>query len=366
MYDSSTSFCPPPPQLFIKTIAGTLTSGTSVDGGAATSVQLSKVYGIAIDSNGNAYIADYLNSAIRFVNKQTGNLTTIAGIIGVFGSSGDNGNATSANLNYPYGLSLDTTNNFLYIADQGNHKIRMVTLSTGIITTFAGKGEAGAGGDGGAAIDAQLLYPQGVTNDPFGNVYIADTNNDKLRKVDSAGIISTFVAAPLSHPQGIACDTYGNVYISDSNNLKVRMVNNAGIMTTIAGDGYSNDALNVDDTPATSAHFTSPVGVAVDSNGNVYIADAMKYVIYRVTNGTGEIKIFAGVGIWGDSGDGGAATGAYLSYPRTLAVDVSGTVYIADESRVREVYAVNEPSREPSAHPTTPYYMVRLLYCFFL
>ena len=318
-------------------------------------------------------------------------------MIGFSGSSGDNGNATSATLNYPAGLSVDSTNNLLYIADTSNKKIRLLTLSSGIITTCAGTGDVGSSGDGGAATYAQLAYPQSVSNDMSGNVYIADSNNNKIRKVNSAGTISTYAgtgtsgssgdgyaatSATINYPIGVAADMYGNLYIAGSG--MIRMVNRASIITTIAGDGTYSWALNVDGSLAVNAHFSYLSAVAVDVSGNVYIADAMQYVIYSVANGTGEINFFAGVGSFsGSAGDGGPATSAYLNYPKALAVDSDGSVYIGDGPKIRQVYEVSRShqptsqpteqptkqlSRQPSSAPTvmaspTTYYVIPNMYC---
>ena len=180
---------------------------------------------MATDSSGNLYVLDS-NGAVRFINKASGIVTTVAGMAGVVGSSGDNGPATSATLSYPFGVSLDSTNNLLYIADTYSYKIRLVTLSSGIITTYAGTGAQGSSGDGYAATNAQLSYLNGVASDGNSrNVYIADTNNNKVRKVNSAGIISTYAgtgtcgssgdggaatSAALCFPQGIAVDRYSH------------------------------------------------------------------------------------------------------------------------------------------------------------
>ena len=312
--------------------------GNSGDGGAATSAQLSNPDGVSVDISGNVYIADKYNSKIRKVTS-AGIITTIAGT-GVQGSSGDGGAATSAQLYSPFGVSVDVSGN-VYIADTYNHEIRMVTR-TGIITTIAGTGTYGDSGDGGAATSAQLNYPHGVSVDVSGNVYIADYNNHKIRMVTSRGIITTIAgtgvqgssgdggaatSAQLMDPYGISVDISGNVYIADKFNHKIRMVTSAGIITTIAGTGAYGDS--GDGGAATSAQLVSPFGVSVDISGNVYIADRGNNKIRMVTR-TGIITTIAGTGTRGDSGDGGAATSAQLASPEGVSVDISGNVYIAD------------------------------------
>ena len=331
---------------------------------------MSNVGGIAVDLSGNVYFADIFNNAIRFINQQTGIITTIAGIVnGTRGSSGDGFTATSATLYDPYGLSLDTTNNLLYLADKFNKKIRLVALSTSIITTYAGTGVRGSNGDGYAASSAQLSFPQSVVT-AGNNVYIADTMNNKIRKVDQAGIITTFAgtgysgssgdgiqatSATLHYPQGIAVDRFGNVYIADTYNHMIRVVNSTGIITTFAGTGTYTPGLNDDGMLAKSAHVNYPI-MAVDANGNVFIADGNNYVVYLIANGTGIINIYAGNGISEFLGDGGPATSASLSSPVALAVDVSGAVYIGDASRVRKVVSVSashQPTSQPTNQPTS-------------
>ena len=194
------------------------------------------MYGIATDTSGNLYLADAWMSQVRLINKQTGIITTVAGVASTQGSTGDFGPATSALLS-PMGVSVDPINNLLYIADSGNNKIRLVTLSSGIIITYAGTGVYGHGGDGGAATNAQLWGPTCTAIDPFGNVYIADTSNDRIRKVNSAGIISTFAgdgtqsfpgdglqatAASIAWPAGVATDRFGNVYVADTVHNRIR------------------------------------------------------------------------------------------------------------------------------------------------
>ena len=271
--------------------------GFSGDGGPATSALLNSPQGVAVDSAGNLYIADNGNSRIRKVSN--GVITTVAGN-GTLGFSGDNGPATSAQLNRPFGVAVDSAGD-LYIADAGNNRIRKI--SNGVITTVAGSGAiyeangglgsgaSGFGGDGGPAISALLSDPEGVALDSAGNLYIADTYNSRIRKV-SNGVITTVagngtygfsgdggqaVSAQLDEPYGVAVDSASNLYIADWQNNRIRKVSN-GVIDTIAGDslvgGFSGD-----NGPATKAELYYPFGVAVDSVGNVYVADTFNYRI---------------------------------------------------------------------------------------
>jgi trimeric autotransporter adhesin len=334
----------------IKTIAGTGgSSGYTGDGGAATSAKLCKPWGMAFDSSGNLYIADYGNHVIRKITS-TGYISTIAGT-GTAGYSGDGGAATSAMLNSPTGVAVDSSDD-IYIADCYNHAIRKVTTKTGKISTVVGTGGiSGYSGDGGAATSAKLYDPKSVAFDPIDNLYIADTNNQVIRKVTAlTGNISTFAgtgtagysgdggvatSATLKYPNGVAIDSSGNLYIADTQNYVIRKV--AGIISTVAGTGslgYSGDG-----GAATSAKFNYTFAVALDSSDNLYIADGINSVIRKVTAATGYISTVAGTGSGGYSGDGGAATSAKLSYPFGVALDSSGNIYIADYAYhvVREV-----------------------------
>jgi trimeric autotransporter adhesin len=259
---------------------------------------------------------------------------------GTAGYSGDGAAAASAELNYPVGVALDGSGN-LYIADTNNNVVRMVTTA-GNISTVAGNGTAGYTGNGGAATGAELNGPYGVTVDASGNLYIADTNNNAIRKVTTAGTISTVAgtgtsgytgnggpatSAKLSGPAGIAVDASGNLYIADSSNYVIRKVTTVGIISTIAGTGtigYSGLG-----SVATSVDLAWPVGLALDASGNLYIADASNSVILKVTP-TGTLTTVAGNGKIGYSGDGGLAINAELHYPVGVSVDGSGNVYIAD------------------------------------
>jgi len=317
----------------ITTLAG---GGTSLgDNGPATSAKLNNPCGVTVDSAGNVYIADTWNNRIRKVSN--GVITTVAGN-GTAGFSGDNGPATSAQLDDPGGIAVGSTGN-LYIADTSNGRIRKV--SNGAIATAVGGGTPL--GDNGPAASAELWQPQGVAADSAGNVYIADTQNHRVRKV-SKGAIATFAgggttygdngpatSAEMTFPAGLALDAAGNLYIADSWGA-VRKVTN-GVITTVAGGGTSLG----DSGPATSAQLSNPLGVAVDSAGNLYIADSLNFRIRKVSNGV--ITTVAGTGNMGFSGDNGPATSAQLSRPGGVAVDSAGNLYIADtfNNRIRKV-----------------------------
>ena len=281
----------------------------------------------------------------------SGNIGTVAGN-GIMGFSGDGSQALCAEINAP-GVAVDASGN-VYIADYGNNRIRKVTVSTGIITTIAGNGTQGYNGDNIAATTAELWSPNGVAVDGSGNVYIADYLNNRVRKVNTSGIITTLAgngtlgyngdniaatAAQLAQPLGVAVDNSGNVYIADWNNIAIRKVTvSTGIITTVAGTpgwyGYTGD-----NGPATAAKMQDPEGLAVDGSGNIFISDWRSHTIRKVTASTGIITTIAGNNTAGFSGDGGQATAAVLNYPLGVATDASGNVYIGDRNnnRIRKI-----------------------------
>ena len=320
-----------------------------------------------MDASGNLFISDYYNSSIRLVSKKTGIVTTYAGT-GNADYSGDGGAATSANLSYPSGVAVDANDN-VYVADTTNGVIRLITGGTSIITTYAGTGNADYSGDGGAATSADLNIPYGVTLGSTGNLFIADTFNHRIRLViKSTGIIRTYAGngtagysgdggvatlAGLYYPTGVAVDVNGNLYIADYYNNIVRLVTKStGIITSYAGNG--NGGYSGDGGVATSAELYGPWGVTLDIGGNLFIADTFNGIIRLVTKSSGIIITYAGNGTLGYSGDGGAATLAGLSYPYDVAVDTSGNVFIADTSnqRIRLVSPAVQPTPKPTTVPT--------------
>lgn len=320
----------------IAIFAGTEVSGYSGDGLAATTATLNGTYGVAADNVGNVYIADYLNHRIRKVNPM-GIISTFAGN-GTGGYTGDGILATDAELYYPTGVCVDISGN-VYISDYFNNRIRKVNTS-GVIGTVAGSWVGGYSGDGGSATIALINRPWGVAVDRNGNVYISDRSNKAIRKVDTSGIIKTIAgggttglgdggpatAAELNYPTGVAVDSSGNVYVADNINNRVRKIDTSGIITTYAGNGLSGSGgIGV---MATSVAISAG-GVAVDDSGNIYIANEGYIIIHKV-NSSGEIYRYAGIIGSGTGVIGGLATACGLGCPYAVAVDGIGNLYIAD------------------------------------
>jgi sugar lactone lactonase YvrE len=330
------------------TLAGTGTVNYTGDNGAATSATLATPSAVAYDSAGNLYIADANNHVIREVAKATGIITTIAGT-GTEGFSGDNGPATSAQLDTPTGVAVDATGN-IYIADSHNQRIREVAKATGIITTIAGTGTAGFSGDGGPAASAQLSLPSGIAVDATGNIYIADTNNQRIREVVGTSITTIAgtgeqsytgdngpaTSATLDSPTGIAVDASGNIYIADRHNQRIREVaQTTGAITTIAGTGTIafGGSFSGDGSSANAATLSNPTSVSIDARGNIYIADTNNQRIRQIASGT--IGTIAGTGEQNSTGDNGPASAATLDTPRAVTSDASGNIYVADTNNQR-------------------------------
>lgn len=322
------------------------TAGTGGFGGdnfAATSASLNYPEGVAVDAFGNIYIADTVNNRIRKIGISNGRITTIAGT-GTAGYSGDAGSATAANLNSPYAVTVNTNGTIIYVADSGNHCLRKITNS--VITTIAGIGVSGFGGDGGVATNASLDLPGSISVDSSTNLFVADEGNNRIRKVAANGIITTVagrnlndgVAATngtLNFPYGITRDPFGNFYVADTANGRIRKVDTNGFITTVAGNGTIGFA--GDGGPATNACLDHAYGVAADSNGNLFIADFVNHRVRKV-NADGIITTYAGNGTGSSSlGNGVAATNIGMR-PWGLAVDGSGNLFIADQNNyVRKV-----------------------------
>jgi len=365
------------PAAALVTVVGTGLPGTTGDGGPAALALISRPIRIDIDSAGNLYLTDSDNHTIRKVTPQ-GVISTIAGRAGQSGFSGDGGPATSALLNFPIGVAVDGSGN-VYICDNGNLRIRKITAATGVITTIAGNGILGFGGDGGPATSAQINSPQNVAVDKDGNVYIADFGNNRIRKVNASdGVISTVAGngilgfggdggpatqAQLNGPNNVSADKEGNLIICDTSNDRVRKVAAAtGLISTIVGRGQRG--FGGDGGHATEALLFAPTGAIVDQAGNLYFSDRGNHRVRKVAAGTSIITTIAGSGLTnpatgagGFNGDGLAALASALNFPTGLALDPAGNLYIGDHDngRVRKLIfaAANDPT-PPAIAITSP------------
>jgi uncharacterized protein (TIGR03437 family) len=339
----------------IITVAGDGAAAFSGDGGQAALAALNQPRGMALDQSGNIYFADVANSRVRMI-AVNGTITTVAGT-GVAGYSGDGGPATAAMLNQPQGVLIDAAGN-LYIADTQNRRIRMIN-NVGNINTVAGTGVQGFSGDGGPALQAMIWQPVDLAVDTNGSIYFADSSAQRIRKIATNGIITTVAgngtagyggdnvaatASELNFPVSVALDGSNNVYIADANNFRIRMVNGSGTITTVAGNG--SEGFSGDGGSATSAMLNYPSGIRAGSPGTFYIADAENNRVRVVTNGT--IATVAGSGNNSFSGDGGPALSATLNNPWSVALDAAGNLLIGDSAnnRIREVFlaAIGPPS----------------------
>ena len=341
----------------ITTFAGTGSAGFSGDGGPATAAQLSAPYGVFAASSGDVYIADSANHRIRRVDAKTGVIDTVAGT-GESGFSGDGGPATEATFGFVVSITVSAAGD-LFIPDRFNHRLRHVEAATGVITTLAGTAERTFTGNGTAATSLALGKVSGIAVDSHGNLYVPDAPAHRVYKMDAVTGDVTVVAgtgqqdfsgdgelattATLSSPSWVAIDPADNLYISDTGNYRVRKVDaDSGVITTVAGDGSIVDS--GDGGPATAAGLRvgTPTAIALDSATNLYIAE--RFAVRRVDAATGIISTFAGTGSPGDSGDGGPASSARLFYPSGLALDSAGNLYISDDikDRVRRVDAVTK------------------------
>ncbi len=334
------------------------------DGLTADNAKFGNFCGIAFDSHNNLFIADKDNNIVRKIDAISNVITVYAGT-GVAGFNGDSSLATLAQLNDPGWLVFDTNDN-LYISDRGNNRIRTVD-ATGIMSTFAGNGIPTFSGDSGQAINASLNGPEGICMDSFGNLYIVDGANPRIRKVDNNGIISTIAGngtsgysgdggvatdAEMSGIYGICNDNYQNIYIADFTDNRIRKVNiGTGIISTVAGNGnpgFFGDSLN-----ANISELHSPFSVTSDFIGNIFIADYSNNRVREIFKTNNNIYSIAGVGLAGFSGDGGLADTAKLNRPAGVVFDHCGNLYIADNQNKRVRKVSFNPECWPEAVPTT-------------
>ena len=366
----------------ISTVAGysSLYGGSRAEGIAATSAQLDGPRGLTIDKEGNYVIADAGSSKIKKVTLSSGIINTVAGT-GVEGYDGDGGQATLAKLNSSCGVCLDLFGN-IFIADSGNHRIRKVTLTTGVITTVAGNGREDFNGDNVAAISTALNYPLDVAVDSSGNIYFADTGNGRVRKVTaSSGLITTIAgigrtlvgmdsAAKIATkfymfaPSGVTLDASGNVFIAGGllDHCIFKVIESTGDISIVAGTGgrYSGGiaGFNGDDILATAAQLNNPYKVTFDSQGNMYISDQSGFRIRKVITGSGMITTVAGTGAMASApndGEGGSATSAKIYLPTEVAIDTFGNFYFGDYALnvIRKVtYSELTPSTSVTLAPS--------------
>lgn len=347
----------------IETVAGAGLAGYSGDGGSAVNAQIREATGLAVDADGNVYFADTNNHIIRRIDRR-GIITTVAGTPTQSGFAGEGGPATAAKLATPTDVAV-APDGSLYIADNGNHVVRRIDRATGVINTVAGTPNvANFTGDGGLATAATLRSPSSVAVDRLGNLYIADSFNYRIRRVDAVTRVITTIAgsgarsvntndtgdggsallAKFRDVKDIVITSVGDILVADFSNNRVRRISPDGIITTIAGNGVFNvtgpEQLG-DGSVATEAVVRWPSGLTLDGLGNLYIAENGSHRIRRV-NAEGRISTVAGSGdprIPGCAGDGGPAAEAQLNGPTSVVTDAAGNVYLSDSRcfRIRVV-----------------------------
>jgi sugar lactone lactonase YvrE len=335
----------------VTTLAGLAVSFGSVDA-TGIAARFDSPYGVAVDGSANVYVADTFNMTIRKITP-AGVVTTLAGLAGAFGST--DGTTNVARFYDPFGVAVDGPGN-IYVADTGNHTIRKIT-PTGMVSTLAGLAGASGTNDGtGSAV--RFNGPSGVAADSSGNVYVADTGNQTIRKITPAGVVTTLAglagtfgsadgtnsAARFNAPFGVTVDSSGNVYVGDSGNATIRKITPTGVVTTLAG---LVGALGGDDGTNSAARFEYPRGVAVDSSGNVYVADYYNHTIRKVTP-AGLVTTLAGLAQAYGSDDG-TGSAARFYFPDGVAVDSSGNVYVAEINNcdIRKGIPASSPSPLP-------------------
>ena len=342
------------PSYRISPVGGTGVAGFAGDGAAATDAQFNFPYATAVGPNGTLYVADAFNRRIRAI-AANGTVSTVSGN-GNLGIAGDGGPATSAQMGSAYGIAVDSAGNF-YFSDPLNSIIRKVTAS-GTISRFAGTGARSFGGDGGDAVAAQINLPTGLAADSAGNVYFADTLNHRIRRVGTDGKINTVAGngvpsfrgdggpatdASLNRPEAVAVDSAGNLYIADTYNHRIRKVAVDGTITTIAGNG--NNAYGGDGLQGPLASLNYPKGVAVSASGEVFVADTFNFRIRMVTE-DGRIWTIAGNILVGDyTPEDLDATAAIFRFPAGVHAGPGGVVYVSDtdNSRIKKLMPAPGP-----------------------
>jgi sugar lactone lactonase YvrE len=319
----------------VSTLAGTAASAGSTDGTGAAARFHSPI-GVAVDVNGTAYVADQSNHVIRRISA-AGVVSTLAGTALSVGSA--DGTGAAARFKYPYGVAVDAAGT-VYVSDQYNHTIRKITPA-GVVSTFAGQpGHLGSADGQGSA--ARLRMPAGLALDAVGNLYVADQGNHTIRKITSAGVVTTLAGRALradsldgtgsnarfEQPAGVAVDAAGNVYVTDQENRMIRKVTPAGVVSRFAGqNGYTGRR---DTTVPLAARFNFPTGIAIDPTGTLYVADRFNHAI-RVISPSGSVTTLAGNPLGAGSANGTGAA-ARFNCPMGVAVDATGAVYVTDQS----------------------------------
>ena len=341
----------------INTVAGNGTNANSGDGGQATSASIFSPFGLTADAQGNFYVSSRATTADAWAKDDRVRKISASGTISLVAGISNNGDGAPASMAIvdPYAIRFGqgTFANDLYIADRRNNQIRKVSGATGLITTIAGNGTMAFSGDDGLAINASLTVPRGVTSDASGNVWIVDTDVNRVRKVDTSGVIRTVAGngntgyngegtattASLYFPYAADVDAVGNLYIADRFNNRIRKVTPQGTISTIAGNGTMASTGN--DGPASQASVGSPTDVRVTPDGSIYIAEAMTHQVRKITP-SGTIVRVAGTGVSGYSGDQGLALNAKLNQPWVLTLDSLGNLFIGEQTnlRVRRVDAL--------------------------
>ena len=339
--NTAVAVAPPAPQL--ASFAGSLTGTGNVDGSGA-SARFNALQAVAADSAGNVYVADTSNNTIRKISA-AGVTTTVAGLAGNVGNA--NGAGAAARFSIPSGIAVDSAGN-IYVADSGNHVIRQIT-TVGTVSNFAGVTNIPGSTDGSAS-NARFNYPTGLTIDAAGNLYVSETGNNTIRKITPTGSVSTLAgtagvagssdgtggAASFKLPSAVAVDTAGNVYVADTNNSTVRKITATGVVTTLAGTAGTTGSV---DGAGSAARFGFLRGIAVDASGNVYVGDTSNDTIRKITS-AGNVTTLAGTAILAGSTDASGNL-ARFNDPRGLAVDSAGNILVADTQNhaVRKISA---------------------------